>query len=535
MRAKTTWRSPTSGRAPKWTLLLVVVAMVVAACSSDTTDATTTTSGGDGGAETTAAGEDPTTTAGDGGGDFEGMTSCEIAVQEAQQYSGTTLDVTWESGLQAIDPITFSAPLWEEQTGININVVELDPGAQFSTPVADHIAGGSSFDVLSFNPAVTPDFVSGGVIDPIDDYVDMYMVPEDLEDYHPLYKGLSIYQGQRWGLFDDGDVLILYYRTDLFEDPDLQAAYEEQEGEPLAVPTTWEDLNTVSQFFSDQLGPDVYGWATWRSELNEGLFLQQFRSNGGQPFDVDNDMRSLINSDIGVQTANEMLGQIAAGPPGAETFGTFDGFAQYLEGKLAMTLFWPPLGRWSAAYGVDNENLSFLPESQVQDVTGYAVMPGGHGQHSGAFNLAISADSDSKEAAYLFIQWMTCPEISLQRVMLDTALRDPYRLSHFESPEYQALWPDAPEYLQVLNEAANVALLDLIIPGATQYNTAINQAMTAIWAGTDPQEALDTAAAEWDRITDEIGVDDARQAWLDYLEFPGSSLETTVDALGLGN
>ena len=52
-----------------------------------------------------------------------------------------------------------------------------------------------------------------------------------------------------------------------------------------------------------------------------------------------------------------------------------------------------------------------------------------------------------REAAYLFTQWTTRPAVSLARVMLPYALRDPYRLSHFKSPLYQALWPDAKQYL----------------------------------------------------------------------------------------
>ncbi len=483
-------------------LLLVVLALVAAACSSSTEQATTTTA--------------------DQGNAFEGMTSAEIAVEAAQQYRGITLDVTWEAGLQSIDPTTFSGPLWEELTGIKINVVELDQGAMFSAPVADRLAGGSAFDVVSLFPSAMPDFVSGGVIDPIDDFVAKFMVQADLDDYHPLYKGLGLYQGKRYGLFDDGDTLILYYRTDIFDDLGLE------------VPKTWDDLSEVAQTISDQLAPDVYGWATWRNGFNDPAFFQQFRSNGGVPFDVDNDMRALINSPAAILTAEQMLAQNAAGPPGVESFGVFDAFASFLEGKLAMTMFWPPLGRWAASYGVEgNENLSFLPESQVKGITGYAVMPGGNGEHAGAFNLAVSANSDAKEAAYLFIQWMTSPEISLQRVQLDTALRDPYRLSHYDSAEYKALWPEAAAYLEVLEDAADVALIDLIIPGATEYNTAIDQAMTAIWAGTDPQEALDTAAAEWDRITDEIGVEAAKASWLAYLELPGSSVETTVKELGL--
>ena len=49
------------------------------------------------------------------------------AVQAAQAYKdkGVTLNLTYEAGLQALEPKNFSGPLWQALTGINFNVVEL--------------------------------------------------------------------------------------------------------------------------------------------------------------------------------------------------------------------------------------------------------------------------------------------------------------------------------------------------------------------------------------------------------------------------
>jgi multiple sugar transport system substrate-binding protein len=128
---------------------------------------------------------------------------------------------------------------------------------------------------------------------------------------------------------------------------------------------------------------------------------------------------------------------------------------------------------------------------------------------------------------------MTSPEISVQRVQLDTALRDPYRTSHFEDEGYRNLWPTAGDYLDTLDSAANDAVIDPVIPGAAEYEVALNQGLTSIWAGEDPQTGLDNIAAEWDRITDQIGVEEARAGWEIYLLMPGSTVDTTVSALGL--
>src|SRR5207245_853734 len=110
-----------------------------------------------------------------------------------------------------------------------------------------------------------------------------------------------------------------------------------------------------------------------------------------------------------------------------------------------------------------------------------------------------------KEAAYLYIQWMTSPKISLQRVEQPYALRDPYRLSHIYSPSYRHLWPQAPQYLDTLRQIDKTALLDNFVPGAAQYDNALDKAINAALSGMDPKRALDTAAQQWATITQRLG------------------------------
>ena len=164
--------------------------------------------------------------------------------------------MTYEAGLQALEPKNFSGPLWQALTGINFNVVELPHPDQYSKPIAEHIANSGAYDVLDIEPAWIPSLANGGVIMPIDDYVAKYMNKADLEDYHPLYKSMPTYKGKRWGFFDDGDQFALYYRKDMFEDPKLKAAYQAKFGKPFGVPKTWDDYSQVAQFITDQLAPE---------------------------------------------------------------------------------------------------------------------------------------------------------------------------------------------------------------------------------------------------------------------------------------
>ena len=140
------------------------------------------------------------------------------AVAAAKQFAGVNLNMTYEAGLQALDPRNFSGPLWEQLTGIKSTVVELPNPEMYSKPVAEHIAASGAYDVLDLQPQWTPSMADGGVIAPLDDLIAKYMNVADLEDYHPLYKALPTYKGKIWGFFDDGDMFALYYRKDIFED-----------------------------------------------------------------------------------------------------------------------------------------------------------------------------------------------------------------------------------------------------------------------------------------------------------------------------
>jgi multiple sugar transport system substrate-binding protein len=162
-----------------------------------------------------------------------------------------------------------------------------------------------------------------------------------------------------------------------------------------------------------------------------------------------------------------------------------------------------------------------MPATQVAGQIGYAQQPGG-GEMATGFALAVSADSPNKECAYLFAQWLTSKSLSEKRTMTPFALRDPYRLSHYDSALYKSQWSNADEYLAVLEQAAEDGWLNLSFPGSREYEEAEERAMTAIYGGADIQETLDQLAAEWDEITERIGVDSQREAYLTWSELPNA-------------
>jgi multiple sugar transport system substrate-binding protein len=446
------------------------------------------------------------------------------AVQAARKYAGTTITLHWQAGLQALDPKEFSGPLWEKLTGIKVRVVETPIAEMFVKTLQDHRAGTGALDVLDVAPAWLPDLAEAGALEPLDSYIDRFGFRSEVQGISPAYRDNQMtHKGRIYALPDDGDVVLLYYRTDIFSNQDMRADFRRVHGRELAPPATWQEFAQVGGFLAERLRRDgVYG-ATYSGDpaLAHYLFQERFRDAGGRFFDART-MRATINGPAGVEVFTAMRNDNRFMPPGVEKFTFAENLAVFLGGQAAMTVSWPPVGRWAAGYGGDHKALGFVPKSKVAGKVGYGLPPGGRPQLAIGHALGVSSNSRNKEAAWLFIQWINSEETSLKRVQLPYALRDPFRTSHFASPEYRSRWPEAEKYLDTLGRAAEIGMLDLSIIAADKYEEALRQGLSRLWAGEDPKAILDDVAAEWDRITSRVGVERQRVAYSAWMAKKGA-------------
>ena len=168
------------------------------------------------------------------------QSAAERAVEAAKQYSGTTLNVFYEAGLQPLDPKTFTGPMWEELTGIKINVIEAPLDQIFTKTMQAHKANSGAYDVLNIVPNQMPDLAVAGALEPLDAYVDKYGYREELQGIAPVYRDNQMkVEGPIYGFPDDGDALVLYYRKDVFEDETNRSEFKAKHGYDLAPPKTW--------------------------------------------------------------------------------------------------------------------------------------------------------------------------------------------------------------------------------------------------------------------------------------------------------
>ena len=452
------------------------------------------------------------------------QSAAEIAVEAAKQYAGSEITIVWEAGLQSLDPLNFSGPKWKELTGIDVKVIEVPTAEMFTKILQEHRAGTGAYDALNVIPAWMSDLARAGALEPLDAYVEKYNYADELQTIASVYRDNQMKVGDTiYGFPDDGDVFLFYYRTDILGDPAIQEAFKAKHGYDMPVPPTdWKSFNDVSCFITDHTGGKPYGAAFFRdAPYAQFMFQERFRVEGGKFFDAET-MKATVNSDVGVKVFTEMRDENKCMPAGVETWGFVENLAALMAGDTAMTISWPPYGRWAAGYGLDQEAFSWVPKSTVAGKIGYALPPGGAPQLAAGFSLSVSASSSNKEAAYLFIQWLNSEDVSLERVQLPYALRDPFRDSHFTSEEYKSRWPEAPQYLEALQQGAVSGLLDLSLLQTDRYEEALRQGISRLWAGEDPQTILDDVAAQWDAVTDRIGADAQREAYSDWASKPNA-------------
>ena len=113
-------------------------------------------------------------------------------------------------------------------------------------------------------------------------------------------------------------------------------------------------------------------------------------------------------------------------------------------------------------------------------------------------------------------------DVSRQRVQLPYTLRDPFRTEQYTDPGYLSHWPNAKDYLATLKKASETGLLDLSLLQTDKYEEVLRQVISKLWAGDDPKAILDQAAADWDAITEKIGVDKQKAVYAEWVAKSGA-------------
>ena len=204
-----------------------------------------------------------------------------------------------------------------------------------------------------------------------------------------------------------------------------------------------------------------------------------------------------------------MIAANKASIPGNNELDAVSLWAAWLQGKVAMIYSWPPTGRMTAELFAERQGDQLHPA--IARSPARSAMPScpGNPEHATGYNKAlVGRFGQSRGRLSVHAVGDARRRCRSPACMLPYALRDPYRLSHFKSELYGALWPERegvsgqPQQLGQCRPARHDhARLAGLRPVAS---TAC-----ARRSGPAPirRRRCETAAAEWDATTERLGVD----------------------------
>ena len=434
--------------------------------------------------------------------------------QAKRPYEGTTVRAVVNA-----EYVKYSLSLVEkdlyDKYGIKLEteVIPLDPFV--AKTLLEFNSGKSPWDLIMFGGTFMPDY--GRHFEPLENWIGKLKLDFALDDIPDIYKKLFLkYNGKLVAMPYDGDVHMMFWNKTAFERPDNKKKFKAKYGYDLAAPQTFRQWDDQSEFFHgwgwDGTDNKLFGaGASYKGNLYSYYWWRaRFFAYGGQYFDAD--MKPLINSAPAVRALEEMVRTMPYYPPGVLLFESEEPKTMLIKGEVPMLYSWTSTGK---RVGDKNQSL-------IVGKAGFGIVPGaeidGKIIHrpilTAGRGMAVSIYSQKKEATMKVLEFISNPEQSLKIVMDPKTIMDPWRISHFRSKKFHQAFPGADEYLAAIEKTFQVAVPDPILPGANEYMRKLSFELTeALAKRKSPKEALDAAAAEWDKLTDRRGRDKQKALW----------------------
>jgi multiple sugar transport system substrate-binding protein len=338
----------------------------------------------------------------------------------------------------------------------------------------------------------------------------------------------------------DGDRHYLKYRSDIFDDPKMQARYKKDTGKELRVPATWEEYNEIAIYFSgwdwDGSGKPKFGSAevAKRDDLMFSAFISRVAPyakhpdvKGGFFFDLET-MEPLVNTPGWVRGLELFVEAQKAFPPGGNNFGLGDEIFSFGGGQTLMSYSWD-----------DAFIQAMEKDSPIRNKVAAAPLPGAAevwnrktGQWdkfdtpnrapyiTWGWTSAVAKSSKNKDMAFDYLCFFSNQANTLHDLQIGRFGVNPFRTTHFDAKFWieKLGWDEktATTYVETLSgmDLSKNRVFDLRVPGVGQFMSSMAAGVSKALAGQESaQKALDGVAAEWRQIVDRIGKDRVRDAY----------------------
>ncbi|MBV0901600.1 sugar ABC transporter substrate-binding protein [Haloarcula salina] len=412
----------------------------------------------------------------DGSGGTEGSDGSDGSGGSTGTGSESMADsiVFYNAGSLKYDPGTEeNITRFEEETGISVEVNEV-PWNNLKTSLTT-IWRNKDATVDAFNGPTwwLADFVASDWLEPLE-LSDSHMsnFPENLRNLVTLDgKTYMAPEFGKWGTY-------LY-----------DAAHFEEQGvsEP---PQTWDEVvSKGKQLNTEDTSPFAFTW----SNKDVFTFKQFLYQAGGQLFNDSNEP-TFVDAGMDVMNFFTRLRENDLLPNGISSMGEGGAGDTFIAGQLASVESWTPLGARALdadGWGADRLGSAKPPEG-----------PDSRATFQDTNGISVSAFSENKRAAKKFAQYMTTPASSKTNMKVEG---NPAVIpSVYDEPEIQDQYPSWLLEDMKFNLEHAKSETYLAQPQVDDYLS--EQITPALLGDKDPQDALETAQSNIERLYQDIGL-----------------------------
>ena len=233
------------------------------------------------------------------------------------QYGPNTQE--WFLG-KGMNGTNFVEKFEAENPGIKLNL-EVVSWNDVYTVVDSRINAGNAPDILNID--VFAAYATEGLLEPVSQWC-----PEELyNDFFPSFIDQSVIDDTVWAVPDLASARALFYNVDMFNEVGVE------------VPTTWAELEDVSQAILDYYNGEVYPWGIdMTTDEGQAAFAYYTWGNGGGFVDADGNWA--VNSAENVEAIEYAIGLVGKGftNPNPATQTRYDLQDMFAAGKLAMVI-----------------------------------------------------------------------------------------------------------------------------------------------------------------------------------------------------
>ncbi len=174
-----------------------------------------------------------------------------------QPFAGHSITLlTHDEGVKGpiSGPLTAFGPVFQELTGGRVTLDRVPITDLYATAMLDLQRGVGRYDAIVVPAYFYGDLIAGNFIAPIDAMQGTDNYPHWTYDaMSPALRTLYTWNGVGYGVPNDADGQILYYRRDVLNNPDNQANFKAATGHDMPVPpTTWQQVLEIAAFFNEK-------------------------------------------------------------------------------------------------------------------------------------------------------------------------------------------------------------------------------------------------------------------------------------------